>query len=97
MTDTTLDPTPATNLLRIQEVAAETGLTPRAIRYYEELGILPSPKRTDGGTRRYPREYVFYVDVQGHATEPNVVRALREVERKASLYKNLGSYPTAAG
>ena len=27
-------------LLRIQEVAADTGLTPRTIRYYEELGLL---------------------------------------------------------
>ena len=27
-------------LLRINEVAAETGLTTRAIRYYEEIGLL---------------------------------------------------------
>jgi chorismate mutase/prephenate dehydratase len=41
-------------------------------------------------------EYVFYVDVEGHAKEPNVARALAELERKASLFKNLGSYPAAA-
>src|SRR6478735_207023 len=28
-----------TRLLRINEVAAETGLTTRAIRYYEEIGL----------------------------------------------------------
>ena len=48
--------------LSIGELARRTGVSTRTIRYYEELGILPSPKRTDGGTRRYPREYVFYVE-----------------------------------
>jgi chorismate mutase/prephenate dehydratase len=40
-------------------------------------------------------EYVFYVDVEGHAQDPNVATALAELERKASMYKNLGSYPAA--
>lgn len=48
--------------LSIGELARRTGVSTRTIRYYEELGILPSPERTDGGTRRYPREYVFYVE-----------------------------------
>ncbi len=42
-------------------------------------------------------EYIFYVDVEGHARDANVARALAELERKASLFKNLGSYPAAAG
>jgi chorismate mutase/prephenate dehydratase len=42
-------------------------------------------------------EYVFYVDVQGHASDGNVAAALSEVERLASLFKNLGSYPAAIG
>lgn len=41
-------------------------------------------------------EYVFYVDIEGHARDTNVARALSEIERKASLFKNLGSYPAAA-
>src|SRR2546422_11486626 len=32
-------------MLRIQEVAAETGLTARAIRYYEEIGLLQPAAR----------------------------------------------------
>jgi chorismate mutase/prephenate dehydratase len=40
-------------------------------------------------------EYVFYVDVEGHAQDTNVAKALGEIERKASMYKNLGSYPAA--
>jgi chorismate mutase/prephenate dehydratase len=40
-------------------------------------------------------EYVFYVDIEGHSTEANVARALNILERKASLFRNLGSYPAA--
>lgn len=40
-------------LLRIQEVAAETGLTTRAIRYYEELGLLEPAARSDGDYRLF--------------------------------------------
>ena len=40
-------------LLRIQEVAAETGLTPRSIRYYEELGLLTPCARSAGDYRLY--------------------------------------------
>ena len=38
---------------RIGEVAAKVALTERTIRYYEELGLLDSVKRLDGGTRVY--------------------------------------------
>jgi DNA-binding transcriptional MerR regulator len=39
--------------LRIQEVAAETGLTTRAIRYYEEIGLLEPAARSDGAYRLF--------------------------------------------
>ena len=49
--------TPATSaepdLLRIQDVAAETGLTTRAIRYYEEIGLLEPAARSDGAYRLF--------------------------------------------
>ncbi|MFI5254774.1 MAG: MerR family transcriptional regulator [Candidatus Limnocylindrales bacterium] len=45
--------TPAVRLLRIQEVAEETGLTPRSIRYYEELGLLRPAARSEGAYRLY--------------------------------------------
>lgn len=47
---------PATSLLRIHEVALETDLTPRAIRYYEELGLLAPAARSDGDYRLYDEE-----------------------------------------
>jgi MerR family transcriptional regulator, repressor of the yfmOP operon len=40
-------------LLRIQDVAADTGLTTRAIRYYEEIGLLEPAARSDGAYRLF--------------------------------------------
>ena len=44
--------------LRIGDVAKRTGLTVRTIRYYEELGLLESVKRLEGGARVYTSEDV---------------------------------------
>jgi MerR family mercuric resistance operon transcriptional regulator len=38
---------------RISEAAEETGFEPSTIRYYERMGIIPEPDRTDGGHRLY--------------------------------------------
>jgi DNA-binding transcriptional MerR regulator len=43
----------ATRHYRIGELAAKVGMTERTIRYYEELGLLDSVKRLDGGMRVY--------------------------------------------
>jgi chorismate mutase/prephenate dehydratase len=40
-------------------------------------------------------EYMFYVDIEGHAHDTRVARALAEIEHKASYLKNLGSYPAS--
>ena len=45
-------------LLRIGDVAELTGLTQRTIRYYEELGLLLPPTRTEGDFRLYSRRDV---------------------------------------
>jgi DNA-binding transcriptional MerR regulator len=52
-TTPTSDPGTAPRLLRIQEVAADTGLTPRSIRYYEEMGLLAPAARSEGAYRLY--------------------------------------------
>jgi MerR family transcriptional regulator, repressor of the yfmOP operon len=38
--------------LRIGEVAELTGTTPRTIRYYEEIGLLPAPPEREPGAHR---------------------------------------------
>jgi MerR family transcriptional regulator, repressor of the yfmOP operon len=39
--------------LRIGEIAERSGVTPRTIRYYEELGLLPRSEREHGKHRVY--------------------------------------------
>ena len=39
--------------LFIGQVAASSGVTVETIRYYEQLGLLPRPRRTAGRVRRY--------------------------------------------
>jgi DNA-binding transcriptional MerR regulator len=56
--------------LRIGEVAELTGTTPRTIRYYEEIGLLPGSEREQGKHRSY--------------TEGDVER-VREIIRLRSL------------
>ena len=40
-------------LMQIGDLAAKAGVTPRTIRYYEELGIVEPEERTGGGFRLY--------------------------------------------
>ncbi len=46
-------PSSSQRLLKVGTLARETGKTVRAIRFYEELGLLMPVKRTPGGFRQY--------------------------------------------
>jgi MerR family transcriptional regulator, redox-sensitive transcriptional activator SoxR len=48
--------------MTIGEVAAKTGLRTSALRYYEDAGVLPPPKRVNG-RRVYGEESVRVVEV----------------------------------
>ena len=39
--------------MRIADAAAAVGTTPRALRFYEQRGLLPPPRRTSAGQRDY--------------------------------------------
>lgn len=45
--------------------------------------------------RTVPWEYVFYADVEGHADDPDVAAALREVTQLCTFFRLLGSYRRA--
>jgi DNA-binding transcriptional MerR regulator len=49
-------------LLTIGELARRTGVAASALRYYEELGLLPAPARISG-QRRYPEAAVGLVGI----------------------------------
>jgi len=40
-------------VLTIGQLAAYAGVTPRAVRFYHQKGLLPEPRRDDSGYRRY--------------------------------------------
>jgi chorismate mutase/prephenate dehydratase len=46
-------------------------------------------------TRERPWEYRFFADLEGHADESAVARALEELGRRVELLKVLGAYPRA--
>lgn len=46
-------------------------------------------------SRRRKWDYVFFVDIDGHSEDDAVARALQEIEKNASLFRLLGSYPQA--
>jgi len=46
-------------------------------------------------TKKTLWEYNFYLDFEGHRTEPKCVEALKALEKYAILVKILGSYPKA--
>ena len=44
--------------MQIGEVAEAVGLSLRTVRYYEEVGVLAAPARTEGGFRLYGAEHI---------------------------------------
>lgn len=51
-------PADSARLFKIHEVAAEVGTTARAVRYYEELGLLKPAARSQGAYRLYDADDV---------------------------------------
>lgn len=47
--------------LTIGQLAAATGLAAKTIRYYEEIAVLPAPRRSAAGYRQYARRDVHRV------------------------------------
>ena len=47
-------------------------------------------------SKRKAWEYLFFIDCEGHASEPRLKRALKALERSTSLLRVLGSYPIAS-
>lgn len=51
----------------IGELASETGVKVPTIRYYEGIGLLPVPPRTEGNQRRYDRPALERLRFIAHA------------------------------
>lgn len=47
-----------TPTMRIGQLAERVGVNPKTVRYYEQIGLLPAPARTDSGYRAYDEDAV---------------------------------------
>ncbi len=73
----------------------ERGALRKVLEIFDEEGInltriesRPAPKK------RW--EYVFFVDLEGHRSEPPVARALGRLQAQCGMLRVLGSYPKAS-
>ena len=48
-------------------------------------------------SRRKNWDYVFFIDIEGHAGEEPIASALAQLEERSSLFRVLGAYPKAVG
>ena len=85
----------------IDQVAAQTGLTKRTLRYYEEVGLLPPTDRTEGNYRRYSDEDIQRIehikklrDLLGFSLAD--IRAMLEVDDERGLLKEANRHETDA-
>jgi len=75
--------------LRIGEVATRAGLNPKTLRYYEALGVLPSPFREANGYRRYPAETLdllrFIRQAQGLGFTLDEIKEVLAIRRRGDV------------
>lgn len=60
---------PAAPLLPIGQLAREAGCKVQTVRWYEEVGLLPNPARSEGGHRLYGRAHRERLAFIRHARE----------------------------
>ena len=73
----------------IGEACEATGLSPRTVRYYEELGLLPGVRRRAGGRRVYgPDELLRLRFIQ---RLKNLGLRLAEIKELSAIYAIAGS------
>ena len=48
-------------------------------------------------TKRFPQQYVFFIDFEGHREQPAVKQILQQLKEETSFMKMLGSYPNIYG
>lgn len=75
--------------LLIGQVAAQAGVNPKTIRYYEALGLLPPPAREANGYRRYSPETVallaFVKQAQGLGFTLDEIKEIVAIRRRGQV------------
>ncbi len=85
-----------TLLVSTTDTAAGAGVLHQLLQPLAEFGI--SMTRIESRpSRRRNWDYVFFIDIEGHAEDTAVAKALTQLEKTSSLFKVLGAYPKAIG
>jgi chorismate mutase/prephenate dehydratase len=53
------------------------------------------PTRRSSDLKSGQWEYYFYIDIEGHISQPHVAAALNDLKQLCAFYKVLGSYPVS--
>ena len=70
--------------VQIGELAKHLGITTRTIRYYEEIGLMPTPDRLDSGIRVYTKPEVLRLKFILKLKELGIT--LAEMQELSDLY-----------
>ncbi|MFZ5790661.1 MAG: MerR family transcriptional regulator [Pseudomonadota bacterium] len=66
--------------LSIGQLGAQTGCKVQTIRYYEQIGLMPAPVRTEGNQRRYGQQHMARLAFIRHSRELGFpLEAIREL------------------
>lgn len=75
--------------VNIGEACERTGLSPRTVRYYEEIGLLPGVRRKAGGRRVYGPEVLERLRFIQRLKKLGV--SLAEIKELSAIYAIAGS------
>ena len=85
-----------TILVSTSDTAGGAGVLHHLLQPLAEQGV--SMNRIESRpSRRKKWDYVFFIDIEGHAEESPVREALANLEKNSSLFRVLGAYPKAIG
>ncbi|WP_047152074.1 Hg(II)-responsive transcriptional regulator [Aneurinibacillus tyrosinisolvens] len=69
---------------RIGELAEKCSVNKETIRYYERIGLIPKPSRTDSGYRMYSEQMIDRINLIKRMQELGC--ALNEIEKLLTLF-----------
>ena len=85
-----------TILVSTSDTATGSGVLHDLLKPLADQGV--SMTRIESRPSRRKRwDYVFFIDLEGHADDDNIREALAELEKRSSLFRVLGAYPKAVG
>lgn len=86
----------STILVSTRDTGGGAGVLHHLLQPLAEYGVSMTRIESRPSQRR-KWDYVFFIDIEGHAADSPLADALAELEKTSSLFKVLGAYPKAIG